>query len=208
MAMELTHVRFAHDLKEVLKVTDENAYYCGAIYPDSRYVTGMCRDKTHGNSMTRDPFTSGLTDFEKGWSTHLLYDRKASSLYRALTPEPDRVPEGTDEQWVLVSAIKLLEDIESYECSPESAKIICALEYESAPQNEEMDVLHEYAAIQQKLYQTKPGDAEYKELFDYALSKDLREKIMRTAKQYQEDLEAMNSLRSIYKTVLEEVLKR
>lgn len=208
MAMELTHVRFAHDLKDALNVIDENAYYCGAIYPDSRFVTGLRRDKTHGDSVTRDPFADGLSDFEKGWSTHLLYDRKGSILYRKLSPEPDRIPGVFDEQWILVTALKLLEDMESYQLSPASVAIINGLSYKNAPQDEDLSDLAHYLAAQHKLYKTRPDFPEYRDLFRHSVEEKTIETLIETTKRFQADPPSMAHLKSVYNTILQETLKR
>ena len=208
MAMELTHVRFAYDLKDDLQIKDENAYYCGAIYPDSRYLTGIDRNKTHGDSITRDPFTEGLSDFEKGWSTHLLYDWEASPLYRALTKEPDRFPSDFDDQWILICALKLLEDMESYQQSPEAVRRICNIEYLHPPQEENQEDLKRYSDIQKKTYKQPPGFTEYTWLFRHSINEQATDQVMETARRLQKDTAAMKHIQSIYQNILKETLKR
>ena len=94
MAMEMTHVRFAKELQEILNVSDVNAYYCGAIYPDSRYFTGLPRVRTHGEHSPKLSSLQNATDFEKGWATHLYYDEVATAKLRSIPG----CPSGKNEQ--------------------------------------------------------------------------------------------------------------
>ena len=76
-------MRFARDLASLAGVVDEAAYYAGAIYPDSRYLTGVSREQTHRIDVPTFPFTNDQTDFQKGWATHLLYDDLAGARLKS-----------------------------------------------------------------------------------------------------------------------------
>lgn len=121
MAMEFTHLRFAVDLAPNLNVGDMTAYLSGSIYPDSRYVTRIPRNLTHGPDSPHNPFASDLDDFQKGWATHLLYDEKSLQKYKDLSPWPERKIVGFGEEWIFVTAEKLIEDLVSYD----EKKIYC-----------------------------------------------------------------------------------
>ena len=48
MALPATHIRFAAALCERLGVADLPAFFSGTLYPDSRWLTGVDRQRTHG----------------------------------------------------------------------------------------------------------------------------------------------------------------
>lgn len=162
MAMELTHVRFARDLKDRLKIEDESAYYAGTIYPDSRYMTKINRNLTHAGESPQDPFAQGLTDFEKGWATHLLYDRLAHPQYVQLSPWPDEKTQPGNQVWQFVSAAKVVEDLQSYEAMGGNVGMILNIDFQQRPNDEDPTIMHAYAQIQKTLYQQPPTLEHYR----------------------------------------------
>ncbi len=208
MAMELTHVRFAHDLKEVLQVQDEMAYYAGAIYPDSRYISGIDRAKTHGASSPQDPFAKELSDFEKGWATHLLYDRLGHPYYFALDSyEESEVAQG-NHVWQFISAAKVVEDMLSYKKVGELAKVMFSITFPVHPNDEDLAVMKRYSAIQKDLYQQEPGLNEYRN-FWLELSDDetVINPVINHTKRLFDDEEMREKIDAIYPSVLQEVME-
>ncbi|MFH1835317.1 MAG: hypothetical protein ABH851_03910 [Methanobacteriota archaeon] len=99
MALELTHVLFARDLKDKLNVQNEAEYYAGTVYPDSRYTTGIQRDKTHVKAPL-DPFVEGLDDFE-GLTREEVREVEALLIDDLLTRTPDNPSSGAFEMSLL-----------------------------------------------------------------------------------------------------------
>lgn len=162
MAMEATHVRFARDLSERLGVLDFVAYYSGAVYPDSRYATGIPRTATHNDSLCpQDPFQHGLGDFEKGWATHLIYDRESMLARReALTMIPD---EFRNDGWAFFTSVKLIEDMESVRQLGEDIAILRELRLTERPCGEETAPMERYYADLREAYATACDDiADYR----------------------------------------------
>jgi len=109
MVLEASHIRFALDIKDLLKVQDIDAYVSGSIYPDSRYVTEVDRLATHPKDY-RDDSMFHTSDFRKGWFAHLLADDAQFVCMGEMLPQ---VKIGTgEESWIKRSAIKILQDIE------------------------------------------------------------------------------------------------
>lgn len=160
--MELTHVRFARDLKDRLGVEDESAYYAGTIYPDSRYMTKIDRGLTHAGSSPRDPFLDGLTDFEKGWATHLLYDRLAHPQYVQLSPWLNEKTEQGNHVWQFISAAKVVEDMQSYQAMEGDVAMILDIDFKQRPNDEDPAIMRAYAQIQKTLYQQQPTIDHYR----------------------------------------------
>ena len=164
--MELTHIRFARDLKDRLSIEDADSYYAGAIYPDSRYLTKISRNQTHAGLSPQDPFAGGLSDFEKGWATHVLYDRLAHPQYVALSPWPEKKTEPWNDVWQFISAAKVVEDLQSYEAMRGEVEMILDIEFSERPNHEDPEVMRQYAQIQNTLYRQLPTLQQYREFWE------------------------------------------
>ena len=158
MAFPATHVRFAADLAPHLSIEDYQAYYTGSLYPDSRYFTQVTRDATHGPECPRDPFRIGLSDFERGWATHLLYDETVGVEQQLIIPDSHprtRVDSGMDDWWVYLTAVKAMEDLQS--CSQEMIlRTIQSAQSEQNPCGEDVKLLRDYYELMGKLYIDTP----------------------------------------------------
>jgi hypothetical protein len=154
MAMEATHVRFALELAGVLGVKDLRAYLSGAVYPDSRYLTGVARSATHAEGSPQDPFASGLSDFERGWATHIVYDAHTSELARCeldvLLPD---AWQAENWRWPWVTARKLVEELGTCRLMGERVTVMQTLEPVEYPFGENREVMEKYYEIQRKGYE-------------------------------------------------------
>ncbi|MBI2473359.1 hypothetical protein HYV70_02290 [Candidatus Uhrbacteria bacterium] len=207
MAMELTHVRFAQDLKEVLNVQDDAAYYAGAVYPDSRYLTKIDRSLTHGGNSPRDPFTPGLSDFEKGWATHLFYDRNAHPQYIALSPYSIEEAQQGNRVWQFMSAAKIVEDLQSYSVMNGNVEMMLNLSFPVYPNNEDSQIMRTYSAIQKTLYGHPPKIKDYR-LFWTNLNgqSDVIDAVMKCTRDLLDNDDARQRIQTIYSSVLNEIL--
>ncbi len=145
MAMEGTHIRFARDLLEPLGVVDAAAYFSGAVYPDSRYRTGIPREETHGQTCPHNPFAPGLTDFERGWSTHILYDRSSSALHEEILGA--ELPEewmGDAWKWAVHTARKGVEELRTCQVLGDDIRVLQELSYVCGPRGEDEQVMQQY----------------------------------------------------------------
>ncbi len=107
MSLPATHLRFALAIREDLGAADLEHYVSGAVYPDTRYLTGVPRRLTH--DFGRFAGSAALTDFEKGWLAHLLGDR----VFRRVSEDafPDLfLSDELDERWTVAAAVKTLQD--------------------------------------------------------------------------------------------------
>ncbi len=204
--MELTHVRFARDLKERLSIEDESAYYAGTIYPDSRYMTRIDRNLTHAGIGSQDPFAAGLTDFEKGWATHLLYDHYAHPLYVQLSPWPEEKTQPGNQVWQFISAAKVVEDMQSYQAMNGDVAMILDIDFLERPNNEDPAVMQAYARIQRTLYQQQPATDHYL-AFWLALSSNRQviDGVMNHVKEMLRNDDHQERIRRIYSHVLGEL---
>lgn len=107
MAFPATHLKFAAHKKEDLDVENEEEYYSGTIYPDSRYSTGIAREKTHFDDLL--PIEKHEDDFKLGWSVHYLCDQEQDKIIHDVFGDLEREEENI-KWWVQFSAIKLAQD--------------------------------------------------------------------------------------------------
>ena len=205
--MEGTHVRFARDLAAHLKIVDMDAYYSGTVYPDSRYPTGIPRDLTHGANCPHDPFAPGLTDFEKGWGTHLVYDALAAvEKETALAMIGEDVRE---DGWSFHTAIKLVEDRQSLEFFRDDRSPLIGLRVVERPHGEDEAVLFKYY---DDLHTAYAGlwtfDVYHQTLRAWGIPADRVDRMIELAKRFEEDPAIFAAIKAIYPTVLERYVLR
>ncbi len=209
MAMEGTHIRFARDLlaQSLLSVTDLTAYYSGAVYPDSRYVTGIPRSQTHENQCPQDPFMSGLTDFEKGWATHLVYDVLASIEKRtALATIPN---EYREDDWAFHSAIKLVEDQQSVLLLGSDTQILQTLILTERPRNEDLEKMVQYYQNLREAYGSNGTFEDYHATsLKWGMPRTRVDRLIELSKIFSEDPAVVEVIRLIYPTVFNRYVLR
>ncbi|MFB6226412.1 MAG: hypothetical protein ABEJ02_03595 [Candidatus Paceibacteria bacterium] len=107
MAFSATHLKFAAHKQQGLSIENKDKYYSGTVYPDSRYVTGIAREKTHFDELL--PFEQYQDDFKLGWAVHYLCDQRQGEVIHDVFDDLNRGDENID-WWVEFSAIKLAQD--------------------------------------------------------------------------------------------------
>lgn len=205
--MEASHIRFALDLKDVLQVSDENAFVSGSIYPDSRYVTGIDRLATHPKDYRDDPmFKSG--DFKKGWFAHLFADDIQGRLMREMLPETS-TGDGT-ESWIKRTAIKVLQDTDDVQ-KFDIARYLPCFEHVENPNGEDVEILRKYNRIFPVMY-ARPesvGIEEECEIWrQFGIGDELVMKIQRQAEEYGTDVTMMKTIKRLYDAMLDEADKQ
>lgn len=208
MAMEATHVRFARDLSQHLKIDDWAAYYFGVIYPDSRYVTGVDREKTHGEHCPNDPFAAGLTDFEKGWATHLYYDKTAQPLYfKVLSRPEEKIKQGSD-LWQLISAVKVVEDLQGFKNLGSDKNIFLNFSAKNLLVNEDKKLMEKYFSIQKKLYRQQPELTDYRDFWlSFGGNRELLNNIMVFTQKFLADKTMCEKIENIFSTIIQNIQK-
>lgn len=151
MSLEATHLRFALAIKEDLGALDMEKYVAGVIYPDSRYVTGINRNLTHDLRYFEGRRT--VSDFEKGWLAHIIGDK----IFKEVTEDRfgDLVLfEDLHRRWAVVTAIKIVQDIEDF-LRFDIQSVIGYLDYYELHFHEDERKVVEYNRIILELYQGK-----------------------------------------------------
>ncbi len=109
MALEATHLRFALDVRDDYRVADFSRYLSGAIYPDSRYVSGVDRTLTHPKAFSDIPLPTS-DDFRKGWETHLIYDLLQGEVFSGMSESMRGSVGQGDDVWRERTACKIIQN--------------------------------------------------------------------------------------------------
>ncbi len=152
MALFATHIQFALDLKEIMKVKDLSAFLSGTVYPDSRYVTGIVREKTHNDELFNPSFYQ-QNDFKKGWALHFMCDHFQHDAFFSVFPDEFKqlpVIMGSPE-WYAKTALKVLQDIALFDPAVQSLYIEQLQAYDQ-PNGEDKSQLEDFYITVQSLY--------------------------------------------------------
>ncbi len=205
MALEGTHLRFARDLTHRYRVSDASAYFAGAIYPDSRYVTNIKRRLTHPDDFLAWDLERA-DDFKKGWHTHLLCDKLQSETLKKWLPDlfiGDTEPRG--EVWVRHTALKILRDIDDVKRFDISAILPC-LDYAENPNQEPMETLKRYNRFFQEIY-ANPATVTIESCFRLWLKLGVDEylalRVKGQAEVFQQDERVTTHLARVYPAIMQ-----
>ena len=154
MSLEATHIRFALDLQDRYKIKDIEKYISGAIYPDSRYISGIGRELTHDDRFLLPDFADN--DFNAGWQTHKICDLVYNAVRKKLFI--DVFPVGYEPyyeyEWIVATAMKIIQDREDMQ-SFDIKKYLKCLEYAYNPNGEDIGSIENYNKIMVDLYKNK-----------------------------------------------------
>lgn len=210
MALQATHFRIAQELAETIGIKDLEAYYCGALYPDSRYRTNIPRSETHGPQCPHNPFDQSLTDFEKGWATHLLYDEISGEMQKAIMPKELIHTMSLDHTWAYFTAIKIVEDMFSVDAIGKNISLLTKLVIQETPNNELIDLLHEHYGSLDTLYGSHPPSFEkhQQQFLDMDLPKDVIADMRSIAEELTQDKTEAQKIKTIYHETLRQILTK
>ncbi len=203
MAFEMTHLRFAADLAPRLGVKDMPTYLAGAIYPDSRYVTGIKRDLTHGDKAPRNPFDKSLDDFRKGWATHEFYDEQGIEKYKALSPWPENRIVGFSQEWIFTTAEKIVEDLASYDAGTVDADMIRRITPPSPVNGEDPGLLKKYFDDIRKVYAKRPEMSDYRRILSgWNIDPQIIDRLIAKTEEHLKDKTLTEKITRIYSEII------
>ncbi len=210
MALEATHMRFALDLKERYQVKDLEKYIVGAIYPDSRYISGIDRNLTHNEKFLNSEFAKD--DFHKGWHCHLLVDDKQNFIIGKFFADlvPSFVNEGkfTYKEYPIFTAIKIIQDIDDIQKFDLSQCVEFIKNYTFNPNDEIFDYNKKYNQIIVDLYKDEKSiviEDCIQTCRDLGISKKSRTEIRENIKVFLNNKETMQKVNKIYDETLKEI---
>ncbi len=203
MALEATHIRFALDMQVKYNPTDVGKFIAGAIYPDSRYVTGIDRTLTHLGESDREKLLQ--SDFGKGWHAHLVCDDVQYEVTKELFPEVFVVKMGHgSEGWVRHCALKVLQDMDDVRQAP-IGSFLPYLEHLENPNGEDIAKLRAYSQTFTRMYvdSATPTLNDYYEMWrKWGIGDRLALQIRHQVETYASDAGVMRQIEHIYTKAL------
>jgi hypothetical protein len=198
MALMAPHLGFAKELKDIYGVTNLDAYFAGALYPDSRYVTETNRAVTHPNFFT---FGQNLkSDFQRGWHSHLMCDLIQSRSFTEMFKESLG---GNLEKWEMRTALKIMQD--KIDANLHNTLDLIPTHYVYNPNRENTDRLKEFHGIFKTLYSTKLENKNYHDMWialDVPLDKV--DKVIENLNEIEKNPDFSNKISLIFKKMVEE----
>jgi len=155
MPLEATHIRFALDLQNKYQIKDIQQYISGAIYPDSRYITGIDRNLTHDDKFLLPEFAQD--DFHKGWQTHRICDLVYNIIVKTrlfIDLFPVSYNSYNEPEWVTLTALKIIQDMDDMQ-SFNIQQYLPYLDYPPNPNQEQIEEIKKYNQLMIDLYKDK-----------------------------------------------------
>jgi hypothetical protein len=196
MPLQASHIKFALDQLTYFKPEDLGKYLSGAVYPDSRYLSGMDRSVTHSQDFWLEGFWRG-DDFRKGWASHNISDRAYTRGIRKIFPL------WTDfkDDWVKVenAAVKILGDIFLLK-GLKIAEKFASIKAIPSPNNESEEKMKEHLEVMKACY--KNGDeakiADYYEVVEKSFGKEMAEKVIAKAEELAADEQLISKIEDYF----------
>ena len=205
MALQATHIKFALDLKDKYQPQSLKKYISGAIYPDSRYVTGLDRKLTHGEQLLSIDLTD---DFKKGWHCHLICDKLLGLAIDKLLPDEFNAQKNIMQQgnqfWLKRTAVKILQEIDVFK-SFNLQPYLSMLDYVENALGEDIDLVKKSNYLVQKNYHQKVeiNLSNIMEIWrGLILSEEMLNKIKQTALELMQDKKMIFIIKELYPEML------
>ncbi len=210
MALQATHFRIAQALVPYIEIKNFDAYYSGTLYPDSRYLTGILREQTHGSQCPHNPHHPTATDFEKGWAVHLLYDEISGDMQKALMPKGMVLSQIPDLAWAYFTAIKVIEDWYSVITLGNNRSLLAKVTVWETPNCESREVLCNHYRTHAVIYREGSFTIDrYAEHFEQLhIPPASVEEIMRVVSKLSVDGQKLEEIDAIYTRTLKEIIER
>jgi hypothetical protein len=200
MALEGTHIRFALDLEQEYAIEDRRAFLAGTIYPDSRWISGVDRKKTHSDRFLRRDFAD--SEFKAGWQVHCICDKVQGAIFDEIMPK--RKSEDREARWIRLSAAKMVQDISDIR-QFELARHLPSLNHAEAPNREDIHAVRRFNRIIQETYQNgkHPRATEYHRLWTrVGLSDSMASRLVATMQNTLTDTVLVQEIEQVYDRML------
>lgn len=188
MALEGTHIQFALDLADQYDINDMSAYLSGTVYPDSRYPSGVPRDKTHFPALLDEDFL--IDDFHKGWAIHHMCDIAQAKVFNKVFEDRLQPVEKkfATPWWIKSTALKIVMDIALFPTS-QIRDYIHHLSYIQSPNGEKQELLEDYNESIIRMYDKEAIDIKDAISFwlDLGLAVDVAKKVEQQTEVFFED---------------------
>ena len=196
MALAATHIRLALDMADRYPVNHLPEFISGTIYPDSRWLTGIDRNLTHGDCFLQESFVRN--DFTYGWHIHCLVDHAQTRLYKTLFPDAEAMER--QQRWILLSAAKVIQDrhdLDNFDLQGG----VDLLNYAEAPSGEDIQLVREFNRIIREAYKGRDKERlpDYYRLWTgLGLDATVAEKVMGQVQKLMSDTRLVSKIESTY----------
>jgi len=160
MALPATHIRFALDLAHRFPITYLDRYITGTLYPDSRWMTGVDRLKSHHRRYLSPDFPD--SEYTYGIHIHCVCDKIQSRVFEEWLPGPADVND--QARWVYLSAAKMIQDRVDMQAFDMQA-CLPFLSYAENPNQEDIHGVMMFNRIIQNAYRYKQ-QLDFQDYFD------------------------------------------
>jgi len=202
MSLPGTHICFAIDLKDKYKIKDVRKYLAGAIYPDSRYSSGIDRNLTHNQKILSKKFAT--TDFKKGWQTHQIFDNFYTIEENKILQKLNYKNIDNEEIYLIGTTIKIILDINI--CKDFAIqKYIKYINYAYNPNGEKISDIKKYNKFFEHFYQNKKNfliQNYYEMAFYFGASKQQADRIKKYFKEINTNKKMVTKIKNIYNDAL------
>jgi hypothetical protein len=204
MSLEATHIRFALDFKEKFEVQDMKKYISGAVYPDSRYISGIDRSLTHGEVFLTPDLSA--SDFEKGCQAHQICDKIHNRVRKTIFPDlfPVDYPGYDEQEWVIATALKIIQDMDDVQAFDIQKYLEC-LDYVENSNKEDILLVEKYNRTLVNLYRGKkvPSVDDYNQLWRaFGVDENLGEELRHKTEEFLKDENIIGRSRSVYQEMI------
>ncbi len=203
MALAGTHLRLAADLEASCDVLNRIKFFSGNLYPDSRYYTHLDRSITHNKDFVSADFILG-NDFRKGWALHLLCDRLQRNEFSKIFPHflPDEQILPGSDHWVVLTALKVAQDIYDTEQFPICDYLHLLVDDEAPNGEQPQDILDYYSFFREGYLAPNDVDSRATIFQHVGIEPDLLKKIIDRSKAMGEDDFIQSHIDKIYPEML------
>jgi hypothetical protein len=202
MALPATHIRFALDMADRFPVEHLDRYIAGTLYPDSRWLTGVARLKSHDPRYLESIFP--FSDYTLGIHIHCMCDKIQSGIFEATLPGLAGLLD--QERWVYLSAAKMIQDRLDMQAFDMQTYLPC-LDYAENPNQEDIQRVRVFNRIIQSAYHLKTG-MNFQDYYNLWVHVTLSTAMAAAMVREMERLSADNGLVERIKQSYDEILER
>lgn len=207
MSFQASHLHFAQKVQNIIKPQDLTRYFSGTLYPDSRYITKVDREKTHtGVRIEPQKILDLSDDFDRGWQAHLWYDKLGMHYLNKITLNRAWQMQDSDDiaVWTQLSGAKLVEDLFWWQ-NTDWTQILPFLKFIANPYNEEEEILQNWYQHFIDFYQKQPNLNSYRQQAEFmGIEPERIELILQKAQILYNDRPKREQIEKVMDQVIEE----
>lgn len=197
MSLQVTHIRFAKDLSDMLSISDLDMFISGTVYPDTRYITGIDRAKTHDAELMRKFHSAD--EFVRGMAAHYLCDELTNEIRDEwFEIEGEHIWGG--DYWITSTAMKIIQNLKDFK-GLNVHEALSHLTIISPRNGESPDLIRKFFDVLKKVYSVKQEitiEDEMKIWSILGLDNDRFHAVYEKTKEFQKNAELVQRIEDVY----------